>query len=350
MIFLLETYYLNSNFHKDTEGLITGDYGFLTGDGTYHQASYATDKFGHYRLISYKSSYIYQPDLKSAFLLHCFNKTINNTIFLGISNRKSKSLDTSNDINLIDLRNTVAIKPKDNKETEPEQKHKTISDLPMKTKATKANSTAKNIESIEFDHQNTVANRPKANNETVPVQKHNTISNLTMKTKDTKAHSTDLPQKTQETKVNSTTAGTKHGISVQRLNLETSDVFLKTKDTKTNLTAATKQPLHLKPVILPEGNFIIRFPENITSDLAYIFNYATTFNGHNETGYRDGSKEGAYFTINRDKIRRTVHYKLSSANNVIRRKMDYDVVAAEDTPNESNDKFGVLKKNEFKWH
>lgn len=36
------------NFHRDAEGLINGEYGFITADGVYHETGYATDKNGDF--------------------------------------------------------------------------------------------------------------------------------------------------------------------------------------------------------------------------------------------------------------------------------------------------------------
>lgn len=36
------------NFHRDAEGLINGEYGFITADGVYHETGYATDKSGDF--------------------------------------------------------------------------------------------------------------------------------------------------------------------------------------------------------------------------------------------------------------------------------------------------------------
>lgn len=45
------------NSFQDENGLISGDFGFVTGDGTYHQSVYATDENGNFKLLSFKSSF-----------------------------------------------------------------------------------------------------------------------------------------------------------------------------------------------------------------------------------------------------------------------------------------------------
>lgn len=42
---------------QDANGIINGEFGFITADGTYHQSVYATDENGNFKLISRKSSF-----------------------------------------------------------------------------------------------------------------------------------------------------------------------------------------------------------------------------------------------------------------------------------------------------
>ena len=49
--------------------------------------------------------------------------------------------------------------------------------------------------------------------------------------------------------------------------------------------------------------------ENMMNGLLYRFNYTTDFQGHREEGDRQGNKEGEYFSVGRDNIKRIVSYK-----------------------------------------
>lgn len=40
---------------KDSSGIITGEFGFVTADGVYHQTNYGTDENGNFRILSRKS-------------------------------------------------------------------------------------------------------------------------------------------------------------------------------------------------------------------------------------------------------------------------------------------------------
>lgn len=49
--------------------------------------------------------------------------------------------------------------------------------------------------------------------------------------------------------------------------------------------------------------------EGLMNGLLYRFNYATDFQGHREEGDRAGNKEGEYYSVGRDNIKRVVSYK-----------------------------------------
>lgn len=49
--------------------------------------------------------------------------------------------------------------------------------------------------------------------------------------------------------------------------------------------------------------------ENLMNGLLYRFDYSTDFQGHREEGDRAGNKEGEYYSVGRDNIKRVVSYK-----------------------------------------
>lgn len=49
--------------------------------------------------------------------------------------------------------------------------------------------------------------------------------------------------------------------------------------------------------------------ENLMNGLLYRFNYTTDFQGHHEEGDRLGNKDGEYYSVGRDNIKRIVSYK-----------------------------------------
>jgi len=81
-----------------------------------------------------------------------------------------------------------------------------------------------------------------------------------------------------------------------------------------------------------------------TGDL-YKFKYLLDYNGHEETGSRNGNKEGNYFAIGEDEVARTIEYianEFGFQPHISWRKLDQNEVAK--LPAENS-----LKHYEFKW-
>jgi len=81
-----------------------------------------------------------------------------------------------------------------------------------------------------------------------------------------------------------------------------------------------------------------------TGDL-YKFKYLLDYNGHEETGSRNGNKEGNYFSIGEDAIARTIEYianEFGFQPHISWRKLDQNEIA--NLPAENS-----LKHYEFKW-
>lgn len=82
-----------------------------------------------------------------------------------------------------------------------------------------------------------------------------------------------------------------------------------------------------------------------TGDL-YHFKYLLDYNGHEETGSRNGNKEGNYFAIGDDAVARTIEYianEFGFQPHISWRKLDQSELNA--LPKDEN----ALKHYEFKW-
>lgn len=82
-----------------------------------------------------------------------------------------------------------------------------------------------------------------------------------------------------------------------------------------------------------------------TGDL-YHFKYLLDYNGHEETGSRNGNKEGNYFAIGDDAVARTIEYianEFGFQPHISWRKLDQSELRA--LPKDEN----ALKHYEFKW-
>jgi hypothetical protein len=83
------------------------------------------------------------------------------------------------------------------------------------------------------------------------------------------------------------------------------------------------------------------------SGLNYRFNYTTDFQGHHETGYKDGSKVGGYFYNGPDGQGQRVTYE---ANEFGYQPQIINVqLSSNETPRQDEDRNAQLKGSEFLW-
>ncbi|XP_052897936.1 protein lethal(3)malignant blood neoplasm 1 [Anopheles moucheti] len=87
--------------------------------------------------------------------------------------------------------------------------------------------------------------------------------------------------------------------------------------------------------------------QHILNGLLYRFNYTAGYHGHHEQGDRQGNKEGGYYSIGRDGIRRGVSYKANEFG--FQPHIKFEKVSPEETPREETEKQAGLKGFDFKW-
>lgn len=85
---------------------------------------------------------------------------------------------------------------------------------------------------------------------------------------------------------------------------------------------------------------------DILEGLLYKFNYTVGYHGHNEVGDRSGNKDGEYYSVGSDGIRRSVTYKADASG--FHPVIKFERVSEQETPLPS-DKEPGLKGYEFKW-
>uniref|UniRef100_A0A182J9L7 Uncharacterized protein n=1 Tax=Anopheles atroparvus TaxID=41427 RepID=A0A182J9L7_ANOAO len=99
----------------------------------------------------------------------------------------------------------------------------------------------------------------------------------------------------------------------------------------------------MKVVAMHTANMI----QHILNGLLYRFNYTVGYHGHHEQGDRQGNKEGGYYSIGRDGIRRGVSYKANEFG--FQPHIKFEKVSPEETPREDTEKQAGLKGFDFKW-
>ncbi|XP_053676581.1 protein lethal(3)malignant blood neoplasm 1 [Anopheles nili] len=114
-----------------------------------------------------------------------------------------------------------------------------------------------------------------------------------------------------------------------------------TKDTKPSSKPNQDDPMKL--IEMHTANMI----QHILNGLLYRFNYTAGYHGHHEQGDRQGNKEGGYYSIGRDGIRRGVSYKANEFG--FQPHIKFEKVSPEETPREDTEKQAGLKGFDFKW-
>ncbi|PSN41268.1 hypothetical protein C0J52_14340 [Blattella germanica] len=109
-------------------------------------------------------------------------------------------------------------------------------------------------------------------------------------------------------------------------------------------------PSHLTPIGAEKPGLPSGITEGDVMDLLYKFNYTVGFHGHNEEGYRNGDKNGAYFTNFRNGISERVKYVANEFG--YQPNITFVPIGLEspDTPKEETEKDYGLKGYAFKWY
>ncbi|XP_037905964.1 uncharacterized protein LOC119648340 isoform X2 [Hermetia illucens] len=81
--------------------------------------------------------------------------------------------------------------------------------------------------------------------------------------------------------------------------------------------------------------------------LLYKFNYTVGYHGHHEKGDFVGSKDGGYYFVGRDGLRRDVEYVANDFG--YQPYLTQEQVSDKDTPKEGSEKEAGLKGYEFRW-
>lgn len=84
-------------------------------------------------------------------------------------------------------------------------------------------------------------------------------------------------------------------------------------------------------------------------DKFYQFHYILSYNGHNETGYRNGNKEGDYFVNGRDGLGRNVKYVANEFGYQPNITLVNLGLESPNTPKEQDEQPNELKSSEFRW-
>lgn len=292
IVYIVLFYY----FILDANGLIMGEFGFITADDVYHVTVYATDENGNFKIISMKNIKLMKGLPPQAL-------TPVTTIATPTSSKP-----TSTTPKPFTVKTIAKIPPKVSNEAACAS-----CKLPPPTGVTTSNN-------LPVPEKSTVESSLQSGTTKVPppfkVVSKDAITTISPKVNQV---TETLPQKLvqQNQKSISSKFGSNEDLNNKQNQLNKN---LQNKLTENKLLA----PKSMQPDTR-NTNDISGMPkffnkmngnsdaynnvEKLMNGLLYRFNYTTDYQGHNEEGDRSGNKDGEYYSIGRDNIKRIVTYK-----------------------------------------
>ncbi|OAD54293.1 Protein lethal(3)malignant blood neoplasm 1 [Eufriesea mexicana] len=230
---------------KDTDGIITGEYGFITADGVYHETGYATDKNGDFLIT--RMAYRRIKSLKDAQEIFKDRPEVAKKLVEAVAARACSSCKVAAKTEKSEI--TSQITPT----VTPSISQRQLN--PLLQKMTKSSNEKKDDELVQ--ERNKIPLNPK-----------------------------DL--RSNERQGKSLTVG------IVRNMVDSGKNFITNK--------------HAADPIVEDRNMDDRALEKMANDLYYRFNYTITSHGHQEDGYRSGRKDGSYRSQSDDGVDTRVKY------------------------------------------
>ncbi|XP_037045733.1 uncharacterized protein LOC119081099 [Bradysia coprophila] len=380
-------YRIEGNQHrhekKDANGIINGEFGFITADGVYHQSVYATDENGNFKLISLKTSFKFEkptttsapptttvpsaPVTAAAQSLKLLKSCSDCRVFEKVTLDKLSQLV---DAPVGETKEGVAVPKKivmplipniiPNNDDLPKIRVKSNKGMigkisPMDIALGMTGAGIRASEAIKLKRISSPNKNDPAGNKALPQIKEKNENENTKTVHETpSSYPTSKPVHSSRAVI---------------------PVSLQTKSVTIPSTHPTPKPVHSAQVAIPVSSQTkseISVPistDHITSskpiesskthlssknainefigDVLYRFNYTAGYHGHNEEGDSAGNKRGGYFIVGRDNIRRGVIY-VANANGFVP-VVKYEKVSPAEAPHEDTEKSAGLRGYEFEW-
>nr|XP_019543250.2 protein lethal(3)malignant blood neoplasm 1 [Aedes albopictus] len=335
---------------KDINGIIMGEFGFITADNVYHVTVYATDENGNFKIVSmknYKLGPTAPPTTTSAPTTTPITTTTTSTTpqpFRIITTAKTEPAPKPAGYAACSgckIPETTTMKPS----TEPTLPETSTLYVPPfkivnKNEIESVTTTGKPITTTPSDN-------PQSSPEETPqklVDKQQPSSKAPSSKQSTKPQSPESMQPPSKTP------------SSQPLEPPSSNsVGVNPNEASNSKQPSSKPSPHSASGGAPTGpkdkldhiNTANMMIQHILNGLLYRFNYTVGYHGHHEQGDRQGNKEGGYFAVGRDGIRRGVTYKANEFG--FQPHIKFEKVSPEETPREETEKQAGLKGFDFKW-
>ncbi|CAO1320010.1 unnamed protein product [Diamesa tonsa] len=283
-------YAIEGNQHrhesKDANGLIMGEFGFITADDVYHVTVYATDENGNFKIISMKNIKLMKGPPPQV-----------------ITPKATAPTPTSTTPKPFTVKTIAAnVTPKASNEA---------ACASCKLPSPAGVNTSNNLPVPE---KSTVDSSLESGTTKVPPPFKVVSKDAVTTISPTVSQVTEaLPQKLVQQNLSSRFGSNEDVNNKQnQLNKSSDNKLLAPK----SMQLDTRNPNDLTSHTMPKffnklnGNAdAYNKVEKLMNGLLYRFNYTTDFQGHNEEGDRSGNKDGEYYSIGRDNIKRIVTYK-----------------------------------------
>ncbi|XP_062549665.1 protein lethal(3)malignant blood neoplasm 1-like [Armigeres subalbatus] len=338
---------------KDKNGIVMGEFGFITADNVYHVTVYATDENGNFKIVSmknYKLGPTAPPTTTSAP-----TTTPSTTTTTSTTPQPFRIITTAKPLT----------SPKPNG-------YAACSGCIIPETTTRSNPTTE----LALPETSTlyvppfkIVNKNEIENPAATGKPITTTIQPTSNANE-KSSPEDTPQKLVDKKTASKAPSSKESTNaspspeaMQTPNKQPSSQSLDPPPTSGGVAARPDQPSNSKPTKQaspPSGgstatsagkfdhfNTANMMIQHILNGLLYRFNYTVGYHGHHEQGDRQGNKEGGYYAVGRDGIRRGVTYKANEFG--FQPHIKFEKVSPEETPREDTEKQAGLKGFDFKW-
>ncbi|XP_050098444.1 protein lethal(3)malignant blood neoplasm 1 [Anopheles aquasalis] len=351
---------------KDKNGIIMGEFGFITADNVYHVTVYATDEDGNFKIVSMKN-YKLGPTMPTASPPSAAPTR---------PTTKAVPTATSTSTTPQPFRIITTVKTVEPLTTPKPSNIASCSGckIPTPPRTTTTTTEAPLPEtSTQYVPPFKIVNKNDLEADGKPTTTTTTMMAITTTTPQSSGSSKEVPQKLIEKAPPTMTTTTKErpgsGASKvtnnNRNNNSNNEPTKERDETRKGMQrpasganrvneetpqlnegsrpAAKDGDPVMKLVELHTANMI----QHILNGLLYRFNYTAGYHGHHEQGDRQGNKEGGYFAVGRDGIRRGVSYKANEFG--FQPHVKFEKVSPEETPREETEKQAGLKGFDFKW-
>lgn len=302
---------------SDANGIIMGEFGFITADDVYHVTVYATDENGNFKILSMKNIKLMKGPAPQAYapITSTTTSTTPQPFMVKTTTKTAlASPPKSNDAACASCR--LPAKP-DTETIKSSASPDASADIPPPFKVVSRDDalapTTPEVETlpqkiVKANQGNSVSrlgsngasgvNGANGLNDVSRSTGANGVSNINGAIGNNGANGNNQPIQ---------------NVNALRYSSNTNDAKNPSNNVASpqNRQPALNEKLNSPQMFNKNGGSVAHYNkmEKLMNGLLYRFNYTTDFQGHREEGDRLGNKDGEYYSVGRDNIRRVVSYK-----------------------------------------